>query len=199
MWPERSACEDSAGCSPGWSAEREAGPEGLQPEEPEREPDLARAGAERGGDIVGPGQAQHADREIAQARHGLGGPALADLGAVFVKRPVADVMHLVLDRPVTAVQREQAGGAGCGGGQAGDAVEDLLAARRTIEVADLVLDAEDLLSVGELGVADEVRARPDAALLQASVAFVIRDVLRGEMRPPGGALRCLGAESADCL
>ncbi len=108
-------------------------------------------------------------------------------------------MHLVLDGPVPAVQLKQARGAGRGWGQAGDAVEHLLAARGAIEVADLVFDAEDLLKVGELDVAGEFRARPDAALFKAPMALVMGDVLRGGMRLPGGELRCPGAGWADCL
>ncbi len=79
---------------------------GLEAEQSEGQADLTRAGAECCSNVAGPRQAQEADREIAYARHDLRGAVLAHLGAVFVIGAVADVVELVLDRPVTAVQFE---------------------------------------------------------------------------------------------
>ena len=48
---------------------------------------------------------------------------------------------------------------------------------------DLMLDAADLLRVGELRVANKLCARPDGALFDAPMPFVIRHVLRGGNAP----------------
>ena len=155
------------------------GARGLHAEEAERGADAATAGAQRGGDVGGPGQAQETHGQVPQRGHDLGRVARADLGAIFVEDAIAHVMHPVLDRPVAADEGEQPRGRRRGGGEAGDAVADLGARVGAIEGADVAFDAEDLLVVGEVGIADQLRARPDAARLEAPVALIDRGVLRG--------------------
>src|SRR6266545_2952741 len=83
---------------------------------------VAGVAAQRGGDVavaVGP---EDADGEVAQAGHGSGGGAGADLGGVLGEGGVADVVQR-LDAPVAPDPVSQAGGVGLGGGEVGDRVD----------------------------------------------------------------------------
>jgi hypothetical protein len=63
---------------------------------------VAGVGVQRGGEVDRPGPAEHADDQVAQARHDLRAGPGAHPAAVLGKRHVADVVQAVLDRPVPA-------------------------------------------------------------------------------------------------
>jgi hypothetical protein len=73
-----------------------------------------------GGDVVGADQAQQADGRSRKRGHESGTFAGAHLGAVLLEGDIADIVQAVFDRPVTAVEREQASGIGPLLGEAGD-------------------------------------------------------------------------------
>src|SRR4029453_17104405 len=79
---------------------------------------VAGVAAQRGGDVVVAAGVQDADGQVAQAGHGPGGGAGADLGGVLGKGGIAEVVQR-LDAPVTSDPICEAGGAGLGGGGAG--------------------------------------------------------------------------------
>ena len=99
------------------SVSSEADPEGG-----EGSAGVAGVAAQRGGDVDRPRPTGHADDQVAQDRHDVGGGAGADLGAVLGEGGVAEVVQR-LDRPVPAQQVGQAGGAGQGEGEAGDRID----------------------------------------------------------------------------
>ena len=120
------------------------------------------------GDAVGFG-ANDADGEASQAGGVLGAVAGSDAAAVLVPAAVEDVMG-GLDGPVSAVQREQALGAGGVGGMAGDAVGVLDGLLAGGFGGDGALDEEGLADMGEGEVIVECRGGPDGAAFDASVA-----------------------------
>ena len=69
------------------------------------------------------------DGGVAQSGHDFRSGARADLAAVFVVGDIADPVNLVFDSPVLADETSDHLAAGLGGGQAGDAVYDLLDSR----------------------------------------------------------------------
>ena len=66
--------------------------------------------------------AQKADGKVAQAGHGTRGGAGADLGGILGEGDIAEVVQR-LDAPVAPDPVGQAGGAGLGGGEAGNRVD----------------------------------------------------------------------------
>jgi hypothetical protein len=72
---------------------------------------VAGAAAWRSGDVVAAVETQVADGEVAQAGHGPGSAAGADLAGVLGEGDVADVVQR-LDGPVPAQQIGEAGRAG---------------------------------------------------------------------------------------
>ena len=78
--------------------------------------------AQRGGEVAVAAEAQDADGQVAQAGHGPGGVAGADLAGVLGEGGVADVVQR-LDPPVAARVVGQAGRTGLGGGEVGDCVD----------------------------------------------------------------------------
>jgi hypothetical protein len=146
-------------------------------------------GADGGCDVGGSGEAEQADREVAEAGHRLCGGALADLGTVLVECDVAHPVNFVLDAPVAAVQCQEAGRGSLVWRQAGDANDGLVAEWTAIQVLDDSFDAEDLASMGEFDVPGEFNARPDPPLLDPSVTFIKRGALGGK-GPLGPGLRC---------
>jgi hypothetical protein len=107
------------------------------------------------------------------------------LGSVFVEGDVADMVSAVFYSPMSAVEGEDVGGVGLAGGEAGDAVDSLvaLAQRVALQVEHLAGDREGLVDAGEVQLRD-VRGGGDRPDLVAAVAAVKRDVVRGEKTCP---------------
>lgn len=103
----------------------------------------------------------------------------AGAAAVFVEGDVAYPVQAVFDGPVATCQGEQLGGGGALGAAAGDPADDLMAGLAGGEVERDAFDLEDLLAVGEVDVAVERGAGPDAAGFEATVGLLERLVLRG--------------------
>src|SRR5215207_3849509 len=82
--PGPGKCRDVRLCA--WDAEDGEGPGWV-----------AAVVSQRGGDVGPPGQAQCTDGEIAQAGHGAGPGAGADLGGVLGKGHLADPVQGVLE------------------------------------------------------------------------------------------------------
>ena len=96
----------------------------------------------------------------------------AHLGAVLVKGTVTNIVQVILDRPMPAIELEQAGRISLGRRQRGH-TEDRLALHAVIfEPYAYAFDASDLLHVGEVEGGGEVARYPDGAGLQAAVAFI---------------------------
>jgi hypothetical protein len=72
--------------------------------------------AQRGGDVDRPGPAEHPDDQVAQAGHGVGSGAGADLGGILGEAGVAEVVQR-LDRPVPAQQVGEPGWTACSNGR----------------------------------------------------------------------------------
>jgi hypothetical protein len=83
--------------------------------------------------------------------------------------------------PVAAVEGEDVGGVGLVGGEAGDAIDSLVAFAQwvAVQVRYLAGDRKGLVDAGEVQVRD-VRSAGNRADLVAAVAAVKRDVVRGE-------------------
>src|SRR5829696_3176175 len=105
--------------------------------------------AQGGGDVASAVEAQDRDGEVAQAGHGPRGGAGADLGGILGKGDIADVVQR-LDAPVPSDPVGQAGGAGLGGGEAGDCVDGHHAPAAAVQGPDLAGDADRLGGVGEV-------------------------------------------------
>ena len=115
------------------------------------------------------------------------GPAPpADLGAIFVEGHIAHPVEAVLDRPVSADEREEPGRGRLGWWQAGHPVHGLAVRRACRELGDGAVQTEDLADVREGEVGVEGRAAPEVADLQPAVALIRRRGRRGEKRPAGG-------------
>ena len=156
---------------------------GDEAEQSQRSLEVASAGAECWRDVDCSGQTQQADGQIAQRGHDLSSGMFANAAAVFVKAHVAHIMQAVFNAPVAAVQGQQARRVGFFRIQAGDAIHGFCAELARGQFRGLALEAEDLSDVGEIKIALELGAGPDAPDFQAAVAFIEGGVLRGEMLP----------------
>src|SRR5215207_1465295 len=108
--------------------------------------------SEAGGDVGGTGQAEQADRGVAEGGHYLGAGSGADLGPVLVESHVPDPVGAVLDAPVSLDPGGQdAGwcGAVVGGGDHVDDLDGLLTCPRG--------GAPDLRYLGRAGEGDPGR------------------------------------------
>jgi hypothetical protein len=76
-----------------------------------------------GGDVGVAGQAEQADRGVAQGRHDLGSAVGADLGVVPAVGDVADPVQPVFDVPVPVQPVGDLVGGGVGGRQRYDGIE----------------------------------------------------------------------------
>jgi hypothetical protein len=86
---------------------------------------VAGGAAEGGGDVGVAGLAVEADGEVAEAGHGAGQVAGADLGVVLAVGAVTDVMEEVLDTPVTSDPGSELRAGRLAGGEAGDQIDPL--------------------------------------------------------------------------
>jgi hypothetical protein len=125
--------------------------------------------AQRGGDVAVAMGAQDADGEATQAGHGPWGGAGADLAGVLGEGDIAEVVQR-LDAPVAAHVVGQTGGAGLGGGQAGDRVHGHGPPLAAVQRPDPAGDADGLGGVGEVQAGDGGDLQ--AADLDAAVAAV---------------------------
>jgi hypothetical protein len=141
---------------------------------------IAGVAAQRGGDVVVTMPPEDGDGEVAQAGHGAGRGAGAELGGVLSEGGVADVVQR-LDAPVPAHVVGQAGRTGLGGGEAGEGVHrhgaPALAAKRPSPAGD----AQRLGGVGEVEAGDGGDLQ--AAGLGAAVAAVARVVGYRDLPP----------------
>jgi len=155
------------------------------------------AKAQSDGDAGGSGEAQQRDGQIAQGGHHPCSRAPANATTIFIESPVANPVQTVFNRPVTAVVRQQASRAGFLRREAGEAINPLATELARDQIGRLPLDGEDLGHIGEIHIAVQFRAGPDAADFQTAVPFIRGGVLRGETFPDAGQ-RCLAGASADC-
>src|SRR2546430_121259 len=126
---------------------------------------------------------EDADREVAQAGHGSGRVAGADLGGVLGVGDVADVVQR-LDRPVAADVAGYLGWPGLHGGEAGDGVYGDRAPLLRLLVADPAGDPDGLHGVREVQAvaAEDLHAAALGAALPTGVGLV----LNGNLPPwPG--------------
>src|SRR5436305_169483 len=101
------------------------------------------------GDVGASGQAQGADRQVAEGGQCSGCGAGAQLGGVFAEGDVADPMQTIFHDPVTSFVVVELCRAGQVGGQAGDSVHDLLSGPDAVEVAGVAAEPEGLYRTGE--------------------------------------------------
>src|ERR1700746_1709061 len=84
------------------------------------------------------------------------------------------------------------------GSQAGNPVNDFGSRFLGDHVGGVALNREDLSGVGKIDEPVQLRAGPDSPLFEAAVAFIGRDVMRGE-KTPVSTRRCLGEAGVGCL
>jgi hypothetical protein len=106
--------------------------------------------------------------------------AFTDAGAILVEAHIPDPMESILDRPMAAAQREQAGGCGPLGGQAAEALHGFPSVFLRNHLRDLAPDGEDLRGRGEVQISAPFRAGPEGADFHAAMPFINGCVLRGE-------------------
>jgi hypothetical protein len=149
-------------------------------EEGEGSGGVAGVAAQRCGDEAVAAQAQDADGEVAEAGHGPGGVAGADLGGILGEGGVADVGQR-LNAPMPSDPVGQAGVAGLGGGEAGDRVHGHGAPASAGQRADPAGNADRLGGVREVQASDG--GDLEAADLHAVVAAVAGLVQHGDVWP----------------
>ncbi|MGW3607111.1 hypothetical protein [Micromonospora sp. NPDC005161] len=135
------------------------------------------------------GQAEQADRGVAQGGHHAGCVAGADAAGVFAVGGVADVMQ-DFDGPMSAQPVGQVGGAGLGGGQVRDRVDGDGGPAAGGQVEPAAADPQGLNGVWEVqGERPGARDRLQAADVVAAVAAFAGLVLDRDLRP-GQGLSC---------
>lgn len=149
-------------------------------------------------DALGADETQQADRDVADAGHGLRAVALANLTAIFVVGHVAHVVEAVFDFPVSTIELQQSCGICLCLIDTGDAEADLRCGfpaldELAMQVGGDALDTKDLLGVRKIDEAVELNAGPQPPNLNAAMCFVDRFMLRGK-KPPSGGCRCPGAK-----
>jgi hypothetical protein len=133
------------------------------------------------GDVGVSGAAERTGDEVADASHRVGLVPGAHLLLVFAECDVADIMLTVFDAPVLAGVPGEVTRAGQARGQAGDAVDDLLAGPRAVRGPGVTADPQDL---GRVRPVDPGRWRgADGTPLAAAVAGIFFGP--GQVREPG--------------
>lgn len=140
------------------------------------------------GNVCPSGVTQEADGEISEGSHDAGSISGSNLGAIFIKGDIPDIIQAILDRPVAPVELQEAAGQSFLRGEAGDPVDCLFASLTALHFGELSLDAEDLADVRKLKVVIQLSTGPDPANFQTAMTFIDGFVLRGEKRF-GEALR----------
>jgi hypothetical protein len=90
---------------------------------------MASEGAATSSNLGRAGAVDEGNDQIAQGSEHLGRVACTQPRTIVAEGDVADVVQAVLNAPVPADEREQSLGAGVGGGERGDEIAGLLAAR----------------------------------------------------------------------
>jgi hypothetical protein len=134
-----------------------------------------------GGDVGVSFPAECSHDEVADAGAGVGLAAGACFLCVLPERDIADVMLPVFDGPVLACVDGEVAGAGEIGGQAGDAVGDLLAGPRAAGGAGVAADAQDLGGVRPVDAVAMARREPPSP--RPFTAGTARDNKMGAGRP----------------
>ena len=167
------------------------------PDEAEREPAIPGARTEPGRDVGGPRQAEEADDQIADGGHHVRPGLAADPAPILIEGDVADPMHLVLDRPMTTVEIEQACRLGLLGGKTADSIGIFGTESVPLEIRRTTMQAENLCGIRELEVANQIGTAAYAAGFNAAMSFGHISVLRGG-EPRARGPRCPAAELVDC-
>src|SRR5208283_353532 len=143
-----------------------------------------RAGAVAGfGLVAGPRAVLALDRPAQNAQH-RGGDGVTHPAAVFSAADVQAVMRAIFDAPILAGQFQQAFGAGFFRRQTGDHPNRFDFLPAVLEFADAV-QAGQLQDVGEAHLFGRDREDFDAAPLEAAVALLNLQELRGKNLPAG--------------
>lgn len=142
-------------------------------------------------------QAKQTDREVLESCKSLRSIAFSNLGSIFIKGAIADVMQS-LNCPVVPIELEDTFGCGFLGRATGDSLDNFEARFSGCDCVDGAFDLEDLPYEREMDILVQSDARPNFPFFDAPMAFFTRLVLRGG-NPPSGGLRCLSATWAGCL
>lgn len=153
---------------------------------------------ESGSDDFGSGHAQQRDGQIAQRGHDLSPGAATDAAAILIEGHVADPVEAILNRPMLAAEGENTLWIGTLGSHAGNSVDGFGAEFLRDDFCGVALDGEDLSGMRKVDVALQFGTGPDLPYFDAAMAFIRRDVLRGE-KTPVLIRRYLGEAWADCL
>lgn len=135
------------------------------------------------GHVCPPGPAQEADGKIPKGGHDAGSVSGSNLRAIFIKGDIPDIIQAILDRPVAAVELQEAAGQGLVRSEAGHPIDCLFASLTAVHFGELPMDTEDLANIRKLKVVIQLRAGPDLANFQAAMSFIDGLVLRGKKRP----------------
>src|SRR5208283_1280593 len=109
------------------------------------------------------------DSETAKPGYVFRAVAGTDTTAVLIIVPIENVVATVLDRPVAAIDLENALRASVGGGSTGEAVGDFAGSLTGLFLGHVPLDDESLSHVGKVEIAVEFGGGPDFARFQASM------------------------------
>ena len=132
-------------------------------------------------------KSQDANGDIAECRHDPGTGLRSNAAAIFVVGNITDIMQLVFNAPVFAVDLKESFRTGFIGSKAGNTAHHFVAERVSIKVGHRALDPHYLFVIGKLNVSFELGAGPDSSGFDPSVSFVHRFMLRGEKTPYGGS------------
>src|SRR5208283_5488248 len=97
----------------------------------------------------------HSDSETAKPGYVFRAVAGTDTTAVLIIVPIENVVATVLDRPVAAIDLENALRASVGGGSTGEAVGDFAGSLTGLFLGHVPLDDESLSHVGKVEIAVE--------------------------------------------
>ena len=87
---------------------------------------------------------------------------------------------------MTAVEIKHLRRRSSGGGDTGDSIGAFRMEFISAQISRVAMDAENLREIREIGVADQIGARPNATGFDAAVSFGDISVLRGEKSPVPG-------------
>ena len=123
---------------------------------------------------------------------------MTDAASVLIEGDVPNPMEAILNRPMIAAEGKNAFGIGAFCSHAGDSVNGFGTEFLRDDFRGFALDGEDLSGMGKVDVALQLGTGPDLPQFDSAMAFIGRDVLRGE-KTPVVIRRYLDAEWVDCL